>query len=342
MGLFTKKSQYQKDCEAKIEELCGGFFFNENYEKRVRKFNRTTQSIPHDRVKGVLKHECEDGKLALEDIETRLDELMQLDCNTLDLKIRMTNKQDTSIFKTQDDIVKYMGPEYEAEYSWKIEQRKIKTREKIIEKEGHFDFNDGVSVNLVTSEFGLKVNNSTGENIFQTTGIASEKDSERNLFLTTFMQVTDSKIIFQKALEDGGDLEIPFSSIESIERVEDDYIKIRLKEYQKVLIKFTGGSGFSKKEINQYLEDEFFRLVKIDENQSLESSSGTDELFRLVEMYEKGYLTKEEFEAQKLKIISSNTDTSSSEEEISSKVCPECRTPLSESDTFCPVCGRSI
>ena len=231
MGLFTKKSQYQKDCEAKIEELCGGFFFNENYEKRVRKFNRTTQSIPHDRVKGVLKHECEDGKLALEDIETRLDELMQLDCNTLDLKIRMTNKQDTSIFKTQDDIVKYMGPEYEAEYSWKIEQRKIKTREKIIEKEGHFDFNDGVSVNLVTSEFGLKVNNSTGENIFQTTGIASEKDSERNLFLTTFMQVTDSKIIFQKALEDGGDLEITL--IHELKHAEQWFDDTNLNNYQK-------------------------------------------------------------------------------------------------------------
>lgn len=334
MGLFTRKSQYQKECEAKIEELCGGFFYNDNYEERLRLHKRTTKSISHDRVKSVLEHECEDGKLELEDIESRLDELLDLDCNTLDLKIRMTNKEDTSKFKTQEDIDKYMGPEYATEYRWKIEEINAKTREKFIENDKPWDFDEGVSVNLITPEFGLSFNDS---DYLETTGIVTEVGSDKKLFLTTLMQVTGSKIIFKKALESGGDLEIPFDVIESVERSDDDFIDIDLVKYQKIRIKFALDAGYSRREKNRYLENEFFKLIEsdrkvIEKDEVVDESgnvSNSDELLKLVEMYEEGILTKDEFLELKSK-------------RISTKVCPECKSPLSESDTFCPQCGRSI
>lgn len=334
MGLFTRKSQYQKECEAKIEELCGGFFYNDNYEERLRLHKRTTKSISHDRVKSVLEHECEDGKLDLEDIESRLDELLDLDCNTLDLKIRMTNKEDTSKFKTQEDIDKYMGPEYATEYRWKIEEINAKTREKFIENDKPWDFDEGVSVNLITPEFGLSFNDS---DYLETTGIVTEVGPDKKLFLTTLMQVTGSKIIFKKALESGGDLEIPFDVIESVERSDDDFIDIDLVKYQKIRIKFALDAGYSRREKNRYLENEFFKLIEsdrkvIEKDEVVDESgnvSNSDELLKLVEMYEDGILTKEEFLELKSK-------------RIPAKVCPECKSPLGESDTFCPQCGRSI
>ena len=339
MGLFSRKSQYQKNCEAKIEELCGGFFYNDNYEKRLRMHNRTTKTISHDRVKSVLEHECEDGKLALEDIESRLDELLDLDCNTLDLKIRMTGKQDTSKFKTQEDIDMYMGPEYAKEYRWKMEETSAKTREKFIKDEGLWDFDEGVSVNLITPEFGLKINET---DYFQTAGLITEVGPDKKLFLTTLMQVVDSKIIFKKAVEGGGDLEIPIDSILSVERADDDFIDINLERYQKIQIKFALKGGYSRKEKNEYLEDQFFKLIRRSESRTIEEekvpeivpdnssdTSNADELLKLVEMFQNGYLTQEEFFELKSKMISS-------------KVCPECKTQLSESDTFCPQCGRSI
>lgn len=334
MGLFTRKSQYQKECEAKIEELCGGFFYNDNYEERLRLHKRTTKSISHDRVKSVLEHECEDGKLELEDIESRLDELLDLDCNTLDLKIRMTNKEDTSKFKTQSDIDKYMGPEYATEYRWKIEEINAKTREKFIENDKPWDFDEGVGVNLITPEFGLSFNDS---DYLETTGIVTEVGPDKKLFLTTLMQVTGSKIIFKKALESGGDLEIPFDVIESVERSDDDFIDIDLVKYQKIRIKFALDAGYSRREKNRYLENEFFKLIEsdrkvIEKDEVVDESgnvSNSDELLKLVEMYEDGILTKEEFLELKSK-------------RIPAKVCPECKSPLGESDTFCPQCGRSI
>lgn len=211
MGLFKNKSDYQRQCEAKIKELCGGFLSNDEFVQRAVKFNHES-SKANTFEKSVLKHECEDGTLTLEGIEDRLDELLQLDCETLDLKIRSSQKQDTSKFKTQLDIERFMGDEYAVKYHEKM----AKTAGKV------------------------KSNN--------------------------------------------------------------DYDK----------------SDVSPAET---------------------SVSGTDELVKLAELYEKGFLTKEEFDFKKRQIMGIDDENIS---DVRPKFCSNCGEPVKKEGKFCSNCGMRI
>ena len=96
---------YRKKCDAKIKELCGGFTTNDVYEEKVKKFRpdgRTTSTYE----KIILKHECRYGHLKLEDIESRLDELLQLDCEKL---FSIMEDVEPSKFKTQKDLDDYFA-----------------------------------------------------------------------------------------------------------------------------------------------------------------------------------------------------------------------------------------
>lgn len=211
MGLFKNKSDYQRQCEAKIKELCGGFLPNDEFVKRAVKFNHES-SKANTFEKSVLKHECEDGTLTLEGIEDRLDELLQLDCETLDLKIRSNQKQDTSKFKTQLDIERFMGDEYAVKY-----------HEKITKKAGK---------------------------------VKSNNDYDKS----------------------------DVSSVES-------------------------------------------------------SVSGTDELVKLAELYEKGFLTKEEFDFKKRQILGIDDENIS---DVRPKFCSNCGEPVKKEGKFCSNCGMRI
>lgn len=211
MGLFKNKSDYQRQCEAKIKELCGGFLPNDEFVKRAVKFNHES-SKANTFEKSVLKHECEDGTLTLEGIEDRLDELLQLDCETLDLKIRSSQKQDTSKFKTQLDIERFMGDEYAVKY-----------HEKITKKAGK---------------------------------VKSNNDYDKS----------------------------DVSSVES-------------------------------------------------------SVSGTDELVKLAELYEKGFLTKEEFDFKKRQILGIDDENIS---DVRPKFCSNCGEPVKKEGKFCSNCGMRI
>ena len=99
MGLFSKKSEEQKRAEDKIDELCGGFLGNDNFNDLLEK-NNLKGTISNLNFKSILKNEVKNKTLDYEDIENRLNELMKLDVATLDNKIRISHKQDTSLFKT--------------------------------------------------------------------------------------------------------------------------------------------------------------------------------------------------------------------------------------------------
>lgn len=204
MGLFKRKTQYQKDCEKRIDELCRGFFYNDAFINRAALYKDTT-SLSNDFEKSVLKHECEEGKLKLEDIESRLDELLQLDCKTLDITIRFNRHQDTSRFKTQEDIERFLGPEYVMEYNRKIEEKIAKRDIRRVEVDSKYDFSLGVGVSVRLPSIGLKIN---GE--FADVFSADE--------FNTKMIVANESVVFKNSLADLNDLAIPFTLILSIER----------------------------------------------------------------------------------------------------------------------------
>ena len=59
-------------------------------------------------------------------MENRLDELLQMDCDALDRKIRIMMDMDTSQFRTQNDIDEFLGDEYARKYAQKLQKNKIK------------------------------------------------------------------------------------------------------------------------------------------------------------------------------------------------------------------------
>ena len=131
MGLFSKKSEKQKKAENKIDELCGGFLGNDMFKNLLKK-NNLDETTSNTYYKSVLKNEVKNKTLNYEDIESRLDELMKLDVEVLNNKIRF--KQDTSLFKTQQDINEFLGEKYVEKY-YKTLEKKQKKRVKNSEKE---------------------------------------------------------------------------------------------------------------------------------------------------------------------------------------------------------------
>jgi len=129
MGLFSKKSDEQKKAENKIDELCGGFLGNETFQNKLEE-NNLEKTAANGPYKNILKNEIKNKTLNYEDIESRLDELMKLDAATLDHKIRIRHKQDTSLFKTQQDINDFMGSEYVEKYNKSLNDAKTKNLEK--------------------------------------------------------------------------------------------------------------------------------------------------------------------------------------------------------------------
>lgn len=131
MGLFKKSLG-----DEKINELCGGFVCNDAFKYRASRF-KSTDWLSNTYEKSILKNEYENGTLAIEDMENRLDELLQLDCKSLDTKIRIKFNMDTSQFRIQDDIDSFLGDEYARKYARKLEKDKIKHNSQFEKDERH-------------------------------------------------------------------------------------------------------------------------------------------------------------------------------------------------------------
>ena len=97
-------------------------------------------------------------------------------------------------------------------------------------------------------------------------------------------------------------------------------------------------------------------------NQNISQTSAADELLKYAELYEKGLLTKEEFEMKKAELLG-NSITGSSETQMQDesyslkqefaqennmtiedkpKFCPNCGTPIDEGSKFCTNCGNKL
>lgn len=247
MGFFSKKTQYQKDCEKRIDELCGGFFYNDAFKNRAALYKDTTV-LSNDNEKSILKHECESGNLMIDDIETRLDELLQLDCRALELTIRTLKKQDTSRFKTQRDIEDFLGPEYVMEYNHKRQEINAKKDIKRVGVSSKYDLLLGVNVEVIFPSVGLKI-----DNVFV--------DVFNEQAFKTEMVVDSNQVTFRNSLKDLSDLNIPFTIIFSADRVDSDYLGINLIENQQIQIKFLIDEIWSYGEVKQLLQENFLRLM---------------------------------------------------------------------------------
>lgn len=90
---------------------------------------------------------------------------------------------------------------------------------------------------------------------------------------------------------------------------------------------------------NQYVEKQPER----------EDFSPADELLKYADLYERGFLTEEEFKAKKEELLkNSESEDESSEDEKSEnknqkqRFCTNCGTPVDENSNFCMNCGEKL
>lgn len=112
---------YLKRCEVKIKELCGGIKGSDSFDERAKKY-RIADRYTSTYERNILKYECKYGRLKYEDIENRLDELLQMDTITL---LDIMSKEDSSKFKTQKDIEEYIGEGYVCKLKAKLRPKPL-------------------------------------------------------------------------------------------------------------------------------------------------------------------------------------------------------------------------
>ena len=377
MSIFDKKSSEYKLCEEKIKELCGGFIANDDFINRASKY-KSTDNSSNTFEKSILKHECKNQTLSFENIESRLDELLQLDAETLDLKIRMKG-MDTSIFKTQEDIENFMGPTYTQKYHnklVKIENKRLKKDEKRFKAIKEHNIFTGIKAKIVFPEKEIKlkyvdntITRGFATRYFGIWGLAigdEIKQEEENRSVTTLLQVVEKGIVLKNASKDGKDLRIPYESIVHVEK-RNDFLDLILLENQVINIKFDFGlfslstkefvDGYFIEIINsracgEQFEEDGWGLEYDDSTNNLNNDSnlknqyGADELLKWYELYEKGVITSEELQQKKNEIMGgkeiSSIKSNLENNHLSFVFCTNCGARLTSESKFCANCGERI
>lgn len=106
MGLFSKKSEEEKENDEILKKLLGGFTANDAFKERLIKHGLDVNT-PNTYYKKLLQDELKNNTLEKNNIEKRLDEILDLDVKTLYGKFKAFGI-DTSNFKTQKDIDKFL------------------------------------------------------------------------------------------------------------------------------------------------------------------------------------------------------------------------------------------
>lgn len=371
MGLFNKKSDEQKMAENRINELCGGFLGNDVFKIKLEEHN-LAESTSNTFYKGVLKNEIKNKTLDYEDIESRLDELMNLDVDALNNKIK--HKQDTSLFKTQQDINDFLGSKYvekrnkslenaqtkNLEKERKQEEKRIKNLEKQKEKERKEEENRIKNLDKrkekarnLEEKFNIDL---SGKKWFKCT-IEEIKYStfnntpNRNIDTAYVIINEDSVEILKESLwlkSNMGTRKVFYDNITSIDfdargklHLSSSLI-INTKSAEHIQLKNVGETNYHL--LNDAFED---YIKKPQETASIPQSSKADDLLKYAELYEKGLISEEEFAKLKNEIIhdGSNLDineNTKSDNEEKNKFCPNCGCEVELGDNFCTSCGNKI
>ena len=256
MGLFKKS-----EGDEKIKELCGGFICNDAFKMRASRF-KSTDGLTNTYEKSILKNEYQNGTLSIEDMENRLDELLQMDCDALDRKIRILMDIDTNQFRTQDDIDEFLGDEYARKYSQKLQKNKIKHNSQFEKDEKNkleaIEKNDifkGVNAYVEYPSSGVKLKNQ----------FFAPKNGN------AVVRVVDEGVIFK-----GKDYEILVTndSILSVGDGKSYKLNLNLIYDQFIAIQFDLAGIFFSSEDKGYVEEYFIYIVNGqacgDESESLE------------------------------------------------------------------------
>lgn len=373
MGLFSKKSDEEKRAENRINELCGGFLGNDEFKFMLEK-NNLDQSTSNLNYKSILKNEIKNKTLDYDDIASRLDELMKLDVSALDNKIRVSHKQDTSLFKTQQDITDFLGSEYIEKYNKsqndikekklekqrKEEEKRIKNLQKQKEKERKEE-EKRIRDLEVRKEKEIKLGEKfkidlASKTWFQCT-IEEVKYStfsntpNRNIDTAYVIINEDNVEILKESVwikSNMGTRKIFYDNITSIDfdargklHLSSSLI-INTKSAEHIQLKNVGEKNYN------LLNDAFENFMKKPSQTAVISkSSKADDLLKYAELFEKGLISKEEFNLLKNEIIHGQSNPNQNTDDLSygekkNKFCPNCGCEVESDAKFCTSCGNKL
>lgn len=345
MGLFSKKSDEQKEAENKIDNLCGGFLGNDRF-KTFLKRNNLDETTPNLNYKKVLKNEINNGTLNYADIEIRLDELMKLDVDTLNNKIHNKHKQDTSLFKTQQDINEFLGSEYAEKYA-KSRQKSRAKYMKNLEKENS-------KVEKLEEKYNIDL---TGKTWFKCSieeiKYSTFQNQPHRNFDTAYVIINHDNVeILKESVwikSNMGTRKIFYDNITSI-----DYdargmfhasssLIINTKSAEHIHLKFVSENDY------HLLNDTFENYIqKPNDTTFISQSSKADDLVKYAELFEKGLISEDEFNKMKNEIIHGESNLAFNEEpsldymEKNNTFCPNCGCEVEGDAKFCSSCGNRL
>ena len=356
MGLFSKKSDEQKKAENKIDELCGGFLGNETFQNKLEE-NNLEKTAANGPYKNILKNEIKNKTLNYEDIESRLDELMKLDAATLDHKIRIRHKQDTSLFKTQQDINDFMGSEYVEKYNKSLNDAKTKNLEKE-RKEEEKRIKDlekqKEKIRKLEEKFNVDL---TGKQWFRCT-IEEVKYSTFNneprrnvdtayvIINNDYVEILKESVFIKSNM---GSRKLFYDNITSI----DFDARGRLHASSSMIINTKSAEHIQLK----YVSEENYNLVhdafenyikKPSETTIISQSSKAEDLVKYAELFEKGLISEEDFNKLKTEIIHGesnhnfNEDANPEYKEENNNFCTNCGSKVENDAKFCQSCGNKL
>ena len=346
MGLFSKKKKKKKMAENRIDDLCGGFLGNDGFKELLEK-NNLDESTSNINYKSILKNEVKNNTLDYEDIENRLAELMKLDVNALNNKIK--NKEDTSLFKTQQDINDYLGAKYTEKHNKSIEKAKAKNLEKKRkrtekEKDNIKKIEDKFNIDLTGKEWFKCSIEEIKYSTFQ-------NDARRNTDYAYVIINYDNVEILKESMwikSNMGTRKIFYDNITSIDfdargkLHASSSLIINTKSAEHVHLKFVSEKNYIV--LNSAFED---YIKKPKETAIISQSSKADDLVKYADLYEKGLISEEEFNKLKNEIIHGESNSNFNEDirldnEESNKFCPNCGSEVELDDRFCTSCGNKL
>ena len=266
MALFNKKSSEEKEFEKKLKELCGGITNNDNFRAKLEAHGLSTNT-PNLQYKNILKKEYSLGKINIDTVEERLDELMSENLSTKELVDKNSK----------------LG----------MEKAKIKRQPKIEAKVEEILKNKNVAIKIPQrmdaiqgAAFGAIAFGKAGMTLGALTG-------GETTWRSTKLLITDTGLTIKKNGQS-----VTFDEIVNLEVVKPG-------DFSKPIFSITSKYGNNMVFNCEYKEAlEIVLRERISEVDTVEdSSSNVDDLMKYAELFEKGLLTKEEFEAKKKELL---------------------------------------
>ena len=293
-GLFNRKSPEQKEFDEKLKYYVGGTLHSDYYMAKMKEHKVGIFDNTNIYIKDILKAEFKNDKLAVEDMENRLDELMQLD--TRPIKEYMLDKgYDTSLIKTEVDLHKFLAQEYGEDIVEKVKMKDKEYRKGALYKKYGIDTDE-----VYCFECNIEERRSS-----------TFSNTDRRNVDTAYVALFDDYIAIIKESvwlkSDMGIRKVYFNNVTSIDY--DTSGKLGLSS--SLFLNMHSGEHVQLKFISKETVDEVQQRYEkfINEKnvsntvQINQETSNADELLKYAELYKQGLLSEEEFEAKKKELL---------------------------------------